>query len=107
MRGRDPGLHVANGDDLWKAFVEQAMGSPGGTFELRWYWDRPQTEWATSWAYARREVGPSLALIRASRAHIVHLLEQSPEAWDRSLLVRWPKGEEEEIEVAWVVEMQA
>jgi len=38
--------HVADGDDLWKGFVKQAMGHPGSRFELQWYWDWPQTEWA-------------------------------------------------------------
>jgi uncharacterized damage-inducible protein DinB len=99
--------HVVDGDDLWKGFVKQAIGNPGSRFELQWYWDMPQTEWAASWAYASREVDPSLALFRASRAHIVQLLEQVPEVWERSLLVRWPRGKEQEVTVAWVVEMQA
>ena len=99
--------HVADGDDLWKSFVKQAIGHPGSRFELQWYWDRPQTEWAARWAYARREVEPSLALLRASRAHIVQLLGQAPEAWDQSLLVHWPSGKEQQVTVAWVVEMQA
>ena len=30
-----------------------------------------------------------------------------PEVWERSLLVRWPKGEEQEVKVAWIVKMQA
>jgi uncharacterized damage-inducible protein DinB len=99
--------HVADGDDIWKGFIKRAIGNPGGKFDLQWYWAMPQGEWVKSWAYASREIGPSLALFRASRGHIVQLLEQMPEAWERSLLVRWPDEEEEEVEVAWVVEMQA
>ena len=99
--------HVADGDDIWKVFIKRAIGNPGGKFDLRWYWEMPQDEWAKRWAYASREIEPSLRLFRASRGHIVQLLEHMPEVWERSLLVRWPKGEEQEVKVAWIVKMQA
>jgi hypothetical protein len=99
--------HVADGDALWTGFVKQAIGDPGGRFDLHWYWQIPQDEWARRWAYARREIEPSLALFRANRAQIVQLLTSIPEAWQRSLLVRWSRGEEELVSVAWVVDMQA
>jgi hypothetical protein len=35
------------------------------------------------------------------------LLESLPSAWEQSLVVRWPNGEEQQVSVAWVVEMQA
>ena len=99
--------HVADGDDIWKVFIKRAIGNPGGKFDLQWYWAMPQDEWVKSWAYASREIGPSLAYFRASRGHIVQLLEHMPEVWERSLLVRWSYEEEEEVKVAWVVKMQA
>jgi hypothetical protein len=99
--------HVADGDDIWKVFIKRAIGNPGGKFDLQWYWAMPQDEWVKSWAYASREIGPSLALFRANRGHIVQLLEHMPEVWERSLLVRRSAGEEEEVKVAWVVKMQA
>lgn len=99
--------HVADGDDIWKVFIKRAIGNPRGKFDLQWYWAMPQDEWAKSWAYASREIGSSLALFRASRGHIVQLLEHMPEVWERSLLVRWPNEEEQEVKVAWVVKMQA
>jgi len=99
--------HVADGDDIWKVFIKRAIGNPGGEFDLQWYWAMPQDEWVKSWAYASREIGPSLALFRASRGHIVQLLEHMPEVWERSLLVRWSNEEEEEVKVAWVVKDQA
>jgi hypothetical protein len=99
--------HVADGDDIWKVFVKMAIGNPGSEFDLQWYWAMPQCEWAKSWAYATREIGPSLALFRANRGHIVQLLEHLPEVWERGLLVRWSDEEEEEVKVAWVVGMQA
>ena len=98
--------HVADGDDIWKVFIKRAIGNPGGKFDLQWYWAMPQDEWVKSWAYASRDIEPSLALFRSSRGHIVQLLEHMPQVWERSLLVRWPNGEEQEVSVAWVVEMQ-
>jgi hypothetical protein len=99
--------HVVDGDDIWKVFIKRAIGNPGGKFDLQWYWDMPQDEWAQSWVYAGREIEPSLALFRANRAHIVQLLESIPGVWEQSLLVRWPNGKEQQVSVAWVVEMQA
>jgi len=99
--------HVVDGDDIWKVFVKRATGNPVGRFDLQWYWDRPQDEWVQSWAYAQREIEPSLALFQANRAHIVQLLESVPAAWEQCLVVRWPNGEEQQVGVAWVVEMQA
>jgi hypothetical protein len=99
--------HIADGDDIWKVFIKRAIGNPGGESDLQWYWAMPQDEWVKSWAYASREIGPSLALFRASRGHIVQLLEHMPEVWERSLLVRLSNEEEEEVKVAWVVKMQA
>ena len=99
--------HLVDGDDLWKMFIKRAIGSPGGQFDLQWYWELPQVEWAKSWAYASRAIGPSLALFRANRDQVVQLLEQIPDIWERSLLVRWPNGKEQEVKVGWVVKMQA
>jgi hypothetical protein len=99
--------HIADGDDLWKAFIKRAIGNPGGTFELQWYWEIPQDEWVERWAYASREIEPSLALFRANRGHIVQLLDHVPGAWEQALLVRWPNGVEQQLSVAAVVEMQA
>ncbi len=98
--------HIADGDDLWKEFVKRAAGNPEGEFSLAWYWQIAQDEWARRWAYRERAIEPSLALFRASRAHIVQLLTHRPEAWSHSLLIRWP-DEEAHTSVGWVVAMQA
>lgn len=99
--------HVADGDDLWKSFIYRAIGNPGGGFDLAWYWQMPQDEWAECWAYARRGIEQSLAIFRANRGHTVQLLAQLPQAWEQSLYITWPNGEEQDVSVAWVVEMQA
>ena len=98
--------HLADGDDLWKAFIKQAIGNPGSEFVLAWYWQMPQDEWVERWAYRERAIEPSLALYRASRFHIVQLLEHTPGVWDKSLRIRGPHGDEQDVSVRWVVEMQ-
>jgi hypothetical protein len=98
--------HIADGDDLWKSFIKQALGNPGGNFSLDWYWHLPQDEWAERWSYQTREIEPSLMMLRASRSHVVQLLRHTPEAMEKSLQVCWPGGGEQEVSVGWVVEMQ-
>lgn len=99
--------HITDGDDTWKGFIKRAIGNPGGNFMLEWYWQIPQTEWAEHWAYRKRAIEPSLALFRASRCHIVQLLEHIPGAWGNSLRLRLPNGEEQEVSIGWVMDMQS
>jgi len=99
--------HVVDGDDIWKIGIKAALGNSSGTFTLQWYWDRPQDEWVGSWDYAERDIKPSLALFRANRRHILQLLSQIPDAWERSMSIEWPNGQEEQITVGYIVEMQA
>jgi hypothetical protein len=99
--------HLADGDDIWKTCIKAARGNSEGLFSLLWYWDKPQTEWAESWKYAGRSIEPSLALFRANRYHIVELVGQIPDAWEKSICLKWPDGEEERITIGEVLEMQA
>lgn len=99
--------HVVDGDDIWKAFIKQAIGNPGSRFDLQWYWELPQDEWGERWGYASRAIEPSLALFRACREHIAQLLQELPAVWEQTLLIKWPNGEQQEVSVAWVVEMQS
>lgn len=99
--------HVVDGDDLWKAGVRAALGNEDGLFTLQWYWDKPQTAWAESWAYASRPIAPSLALLRANRAHTISLLEHLPGVWEKTIRVRWPGGNEKRISIRDILDMQA
>ena len=54
-----------------------------------------------------RRIEPSLALLRANRQHIVELVKQTPDAWEKSIRVKWSEGEEERITIGDVLEMQA
>lgn len=99
--------HLADGDDLWKTCIKAALGNSEGLFSLKWYWDKPQTEWAENWKYANRSIEPSLALLRANRHQIVELVQQTPDAWEKSIRLKWPESEEERITIGKVLEMQA
>ena len=99
--------HLADGDDIWKICIKAALGNSEGLFSLQWYWDKPQTEWAENWKYANRSIEPSLALLRANRHHIVELIQKTPGAWEKSIRLKWPEGEEDRITIGEVLEMQA
>ncbi len=99
--------HVVDGDDIWKIGIKAALGNSGDTFTLQWYWDKPQDEWVEIWNYAGRAIELSLALFRANRRHIVQLLSQTPDAWERYMVIRWPDEQQAQISVGDIVEMQA
>ena len=99
--------HLADGDDIWKIAIKAALGNNGGTYTLQWYWDKPQVEWSESWHYAGRGIASSLDLLRANRRHIVELLQQTPDAWERHVYIPCPDGERRQATVEYVVEMQA
>jgi len=98
--------HLADGDDIWKTCIKAALGNSEGLFSLQWYCDKPQTEWAENWKYANRSIEPSLALLRANRHHIVELVQQTPDAWEKSIRLKWPESEEERITIGEVLEDQ-
>jgi hypothetical protein len=98
--------HIADGDDLWKTCIKIALGNNSGLFTLRWYWEIPQDVWVERWDYAGRAIEPSLALFHANRRHMVQLVQQIPDAWDRCARIVWPDGQEKSISVGYVIEMQ-
>jgi glyoxylase I family protein len=100
--------HITDGDDLWKAGVLAALGNSTGSFNLEWYWNMPsQDEWVERWLYANRPLGPSLALFRANRIHLVGLVRLVPDAWVRSVRIKWPGKPEGHISVGDIIAMQA
>jgi hypothetical protein len=78
-----------DGDDLWKWCIKAALGNAQGVFTLQWYWDVPQGVWADKWQYARRPIAPALGLLEMNRAIIADILCATPDALDRSVIVRW------------------
>jgi hypothetical protein len=99
--------HLADGDDIWKLYIKMALGNEQSEFALGWYRAVPQQTWGERWAYSRRSIDASLSLLKATRKHILQLLERVPDAWDRAAAVRKPDGEMERVPVGFVVQMQA
>jgi hypothetical protein len=99
--------HIVDGDDLWRTCIKAALGNSQAEFSLKWYWDVPQDQWATCWEYAGRPIQPALALFHLHREQIVDLLGCIPDAWEKTILVRWPHKLEEIVTVGELVEGQA
>lgn len=98
--------HLVDGDDIWKACIKAALGNNDGLFSLQWYWDKPQTDWAENWKYANRPIKSSLELFRANRRHMAELIQQTPDAWERSIRIKHPEAGEVPISIGFVLEMQ-
>ena len=99
--------HLVDGDDIWKSCIKMALGNEQAEFHLDWYGSFPQTHWSSSWAYAQRSVSPSLQLLKAMRRHILDLLAQRPDGWERSIAIRERDGQVTRVSVGFIVEMQA
>jgi hypothetical protein len=99
--------HLADGDDIWKLAIKMAIGQDDAEFALGWYQALSQREWADRWAYGSRPIDSSLSLLKASREHVLQLLNSTPEAWSRAVLLRTPDGHIERVPVGFIVDMQA
>lgn len=99
--------HVVDGDDIWKLCIKLAMGKDLAEFPLGWYSEVSQRTWGERWAYGSRSLDVSVAFLKATRMHILQLLENVPEAWNRAVLLRNRDGQIERIPVGFVIQMQA
>jgi hypothetical protein len=54
-----------------------------------------QAHWAEALAYKERAVEPSLALIKASRHHLAHLMQHIPDYSERYVLLKYANEEGE------------
>jgi len=97
--------HIVDGDDIWRTCMKAALGNNEGLFSLQWYWDKPQTDWAANWKY-NRPIKSSLELYRANRRQMAEIIEQTPDAWDRSIRINHPEAGETPVSVGFVLEMQ-
>jgi uncharacterized damage-inducible protein DinB len=99
--------HVVDGDDIWKLCIKMAMGNEQAEFALGWYWGMSQQTWGDRWAYGSRSLDASLSLLKATREHILQLLETVPESWNRAVALRKRDGQIERVPVGFVIQMQA
>jgi hypothetical protein len=99
--------HIVDGDDIWKLCIKMAIGNEQAEFDLSWYQALTQRTWADRWAYGHRSIDVSLSLFKATREHILQLLESMPDAWNHAVVVRSRDGQMERVPVGYVVQMQA
>jgi uncharacterized damage-inducible protein DinB len=99
--------HVVDGDDIWKLGIKMAMGSDDAEFSLGWYSAMSQEIWGERWAYGARPIETSISLLKASREHILQLMESVPAVWNQAVLLRTRDGQIERVPVGFVIQMQA
>lgn len=99
--------HLADGDALWKIFILMALAGSEEPWQIPWYWSTGQREIATRWAYVRRDIASSLALLEANRKHTYELLQAFPEVGDKTLPVQWLDGKRELASISEVIASQA
>jgi hypothetical protein len=99
--------HAADGDLYWKVCILMALGGVKEPFHLAWYWDRPQENWGQAWNYGSRDIEASLALLEANRRQMVELMNGIEGAFEKTITVRWPGGDEQLISAGWIIAMQA
>ena len=80
--------HVADSDATALFRVKMALAEPGRVMFGNPY--HPDT-WASSLDYNQRDIAPAIALLRATRQHILQLLDHVPDAMERT--VSNPEGE--------------
>ena len=100
--------HIVDGDDIWKMGIKMALGNTTSEFALVWYSDLSQESWSERWAYHKRSIDVSLALFKATRAHVLQILENRPDGWTQSVAVRGKKDSRvEHVPIGFVIQMQA
>jgi hypothetical protein len=98
--------HITDGDYIWKICIQMALGESKRPFNLKWYWETDQVRWSQLWEYSSRDIEASLALLVANRNHVIELLRKVPGSLSRTIIVEWPGGEKQEVNIGWVLEMQ-
>ncbi len=86
--------HIVDSDATALFRVKMALAEPGRVMLGNPY--NPDT-WAASLDYAGRDIAPGLALLRATRAHVLQLLDHLPDAMQRT--VQNPQGDSTSVEV--------
>ena len=98
--------HITDGDDLWKTCIKIALGNEEASFTLKWYLALTQLEWSKRWSYKSRSVDVSLALFKANRNHIIQLINNVDDGWNRSVHFDDLNDEIKIIPIGFVIKMQ-
>ena len=85
--------HLAESDSIHLMIFTSALAQSGRTFIRNSYNQDDQDHWAETLVFKERAIEPSLALIKATRQHLVQLFQHIPDHWDRYVLLKFV-GEE-------------
>jgi hypothetical protein len=96
--------HLAESESLFLMTFKSALAQSGSTFIRNPY---DQAHWVEALAYKQRAIEPSLALIKATRQHITHLLQHIPDHWDRYVLLKFAsrEGEGDKVTVGQLLDL--
>jgi catechol 2,3-dioxygenase-like lactoylglutathione lyase family enzyme len=84
--------HLAETESMFLMAMKTALAQSGSTFVRNPY---DQDRWVEALAYNERAIGPSLALLKATRQHLAQLFQQIPDHWDRYVLMKFASWEGE------------
>lgn len=84
--------HLAESESLFLLTFKSAVAQSGSIFIRNPY---DQALWVEQLAYHKRELGPSLALIKATRQHLAHLFQHLPDYEERYVLIKFASEEGE------------
>jgi catechol 2,3-dioxygenase-like lactoylglutathione lyase family enzyme len=84
--------HLSESESLFLLTLKSALAQSGSTYIRNPY---DQAHWAEALAYKERAVEPSLALIKASRQHLAHLMQHIPDYSERYVLLKFANEEGE------------
>ncbi len=84
--------HMAEGETLFVMQIKTALAQSGTTYVRSPY---NQEIWPDVLGYAKRPVGPSVALVKAIRGNVLELLHYIPDNWERYVNVKFLEEEGE------------
>lgn len=77
--------HIVDAEEVWKTCIKAALGNPGCTVDLNWY--IIDNKCAGPLDYAHRPIIDGVNLFRATRRHILELVNYLPNAWNQSFTI--------------------
>lgn len=75
--------HLADSEAAMLQRTMAALAEPGRVWTANLY---AQDAWVSGLDHAGRDIGPSLALLRAVRGYLSHLVRHMPDAWQRATI---------------------
>jgi DinB superfamily len=95
--------HVVADDARWTMCMQVAVARPGYTYGHEWFSGKRTEPWAGLWDGREHAIAPLVTLLRANRTHMLAVLHQRPEAWNR--YVQFTRAAEQEAQTLTVGHM--